>query len=63
MRGKKNHLGYFPDEDSAARAYDLESLRCRGYTKNFPCTDYTPQDMAASLDLRRGQEKSSKYTG
>ena len=63
MKGKKHHLGYFPTEEEAARAYDRESLRCRGFTKNFPRTDYPAPDQAQEPEQRKVLEKSSRFTG
>lgn len=63
MKGKKHHLGYFATEAEAARSYDRESLRCRGFTKNFPKTDYPAEDMHQVPEARKALEKSSRYTG
>uniref|UniRef100_A0A061REF3 Pathogenesis-related genes transcriptional activator n=1 Tax=Tetraselmis sp. GSL018 TaxID=582737 RepID=A0A061REF3_9CHLO len=63
MKGKKHHLGYFPSEEEAARAYDRESLRCRGYSKNFPRSEYPAKELAAEPETRKTLEKSSRYTG
>mmetsp|Transcript_25304 Transcript_25304/g.45119 ORF Transcript_25304/g.45119 Transcript_25304/m.45119 type:complete len:451 (-) Transcript_25304:137-1489(-) len=63
VHGKKHHLGYFAQEEDAARAYDRESLRCRGITKNFPSSEYDPSELNQDPEPRKALEKSSRYIG
>lgn len=63
VHGKKHHLGYFAQEEDAARAYDRESLRCRGITKNFPSSEYESSDLSQEPEVRKVLEKSSRYIG
>ena len=51
---KPVHIGYFDSQETAARAYDQESLKLRGPNSNlnFPMSSYTVRQ--AEVPPRRG---------
>lgn len=74
VHGKVTHLGYYKEEEDAARAYDRVSLALNNLTAtNFPASSYNEADIAqlrrldrASLQQALGvkpMQKSSKYRG
>lgn len=53
VQGKVTHLGYYKEEEDAARAYDRVSLaQSAGAATNFPASSYSEEDIQhlASLD-------------
>lgn len=74
VHGKVTHLGYYKEEEDAARAYDRVSLALNNLTAtNFPASSYNEADIArlrrldrASLQQALGvkpMQKSSKFRG
>lgn len=72
MQGKVTHLGYYKEEEDAARAYDRVSLaQSLGAATNFPASSYSEEDIQhlasldrAGLQLALGvkpMQKSSRY--
>mmetsp|Transcript_5700 Transcript_5700/g.16280 ORF Transcript_5700/g.16280 Transcript_5700/m.16280 type:complete len:1043 (+) Transcript_5700:218-3346(+) len=74
VQGKVTHLGYYKEEEDAARAYDRVSLaQSAGAATNFPASSYSEEDIQhlasldrAGLQLALGvkpMQKSSRFRG
>ena len=47
LEHKEVHLGYYENEEDAARAYDKASICAKGYPKNLPLSAYDETELAA----------------
>jgi hypothetical protein len=47
LEHKEVHLGYYENEEDAARAYDKASICAKGYPKNLPLDAYDDAELAA----------------
>ena len=47
LEHKEVHLGYYENEEDAARAYDKASICAKGYPKNLPLNAYDETELAA----------------
>ena len=47
LEHKEVHLGYYENEEDAARAYDKASICAKGYPKNLPLNAYDETEIAA----------------
>ena len=70
LEHKEVHLGYYENEEDAARAYDKASICAKGYPKNLPLNAYDETELAAvrahAGDVRsspRGSSSRAKRDG